>query len=172
MEYEEERKLSAIHPRPQNATGIFAPYGSMHTETDFHSDVDFCKGDYRPNYIEVGLNNIKRYSTSGGRSSEAHAPFFNISKNNSGYIVAIGLSGQWHTEMKREKNYLSLKTGIEETNFKLMPGEKFRTSSVVVMPYDNGPTNAHNTWRRLVKEKFSLIGKYGRPKNVPFSYMI
>lgn len=80
LEYEEERKLSAIHPGPQNATGIFAPYGSMHTETDFHSDVDFCKGDYRPNYIEVGLNNIKRYSTSGGRSSEAHAPFFNISK--------------------------------------------------------------------------------------------
>ena len=74
--------------------------------------------------------------------------------------------------MKREKDHIILKTGIEETNFKLMPGEKFRTSSVVVMPYSNGLVDSHNTWRHLVKEKFSLIGKPGRPKEAPFSYMI
>ena len=172
LEYEEESKFTAIESEPQDATRIFAPYGSMWTETDFHSDVDLCNGYYRPNYIEVGVNNIKKYSTSGGRSSEAHAPFFNISKNNSGYIVAIGWSGQWHSEMKREKDYINIKTGIEETNFRLMPGEKFRTSSIVVMPYSNGVTNSHNTWRRMVKEEFSLIGKSGRPKEVPFSYMV
>lgn len=74
--------------------------------------------------------------------------------------------------MKREKDYITLKTGIEETNFKLIPGEKFRTSSVVLMPYSNGLTDSHNTWRRLVKEQFSLIGKPGRTKDVPFSYVI
>lgn len=172
LEHEEERKITAVHPETQNATRIFAPYGSMWTETDFYSDVDLYKGEYRPNYIEVGLNNTKKYSTSGGRSSEAHAPFFNISKNNSGYIAAIGWSGQWHSEMIREKDYITLKTGIEKTNFKLMPGEKFRTSSIVVMPYSNGLTDSHNTWRRLVKEQYSLIGKNGRPKEVPFSYMV
>ena len=76
MKYEEESKFTAIESEPQDATRIFAPYGSMWTETDFHSDVDLCNGYYRPNYIEVGVNNIKKYSTSGGRSSEAHAPFF------------------------------------------------------------------------------------------------
>ncbi len=40
------------------------------------------------------------------------------------------------------------------------------------MPYSNGLTDSHNTWRRLVKEEFSLIGKPGRAEDVPFSYMI
>lgn len=40
------------------------------------------------------------------------------------------------------------------------------------MPYSNGLTDSHNTWLRLVKEEFSLIGKPGRAEDVPFSYMI
>lgn len=47
-----------------------------------------------------------------------------------------------------------------------MPGEKLRTSSVVVMPYDE-KDEAHNKWRRLVKEYFSLIGSNGRDKTGP-----
>ena len=51
---------------------------------------------------------------------------------------------------------------------KLMPGEKLHTSSVVIMPYSDGVTNAHNAWRRLVKENFFLIGSDGRDTTGPF----
>ena len=48
-----------------------------------------------------------------------------------------------------------------------MPGEKIRTSSVVIMPYKCDVADSHNKWRRLVKENFSLIGKEGRDQNGP-----
>ena len=43
-----------------------------------------------------------------------------------------------------------------------MPGEKIRTSSIVIMPYTGTVIQAQNQWRRLVKKEFSLIGKPDR----------
>ena len=48
-----------------------------------------------------------------------------------------------------------------------MPGEKIRTSSVVMMPYHGDVVDSQNKWRRLVKENFSLIGKEGRDRFGP-----
>ncbi|MDO5310445.1 MAG: alpha-galactosidase [Clostridia bacterium] len=163
--HEEERKWEAYFPDVKSATKICAPSGSTWAAKEFYCNLDFINDNKRPNHIYPG--DTKRYSTSGGRSSEKNAPFFNISKNGSGYILAIGWTGQWNCEISRACDSVTLKSKIEDTHFKLMPGEKLRTSSVVIMPYDKND-ESHNKWRRLVKENFSLIGSDGRDKTGPF----
>ena len=166
LEHEENRKWEAYFPDIKTATNIYAPSGSTWTMKEFYSDIDKIENNERINHIYPGQR--KQYSTSGGRSSEKNAPFFNISKNGKGYIFAIGWTGQWNAEISRDNDSVTLKSKIEDTHFKLMPGEKLRTSSVVIMPYADGVTNAHNAWRKLVKENFSLIGNDGRDTTGPF----
>ena len=164
LEHEENRKWEAYFPDIKTATKIYAPSGSTWTKKEFYADIDKIENNERINHIYPGQK--KKYSASGGRSSEQNAPFFNISKNGKGYICAIGWTGQWNCEISRGNDSITFKSKIEDTNFKLMPGEKLRTSSVVVMPYDEND-EAHNKWRRLVKEHFSLIGSVGRDKTGP-----
>lgn len=83
-------------------------------------------------------------------------------------IFAIGWTGQWQCDLDRTENGLRIRTKIEDTNFRLFPGEKIRTSSVVIMPYTGSVAESQNQWRRLVKNEFSLIGKPGRDKEGVF----
>lgn len=164
MEYEENRKRGAYFPDSENATKIYAPKGSTWSKTEFYCDIDKIENNNRINHIYSGQT--KKYAASGGRSSEQNAPFFNISKNGKGYIAAIGWTGQWSAQITRNNDSVSVKSGIENTNFKLMSGEKLRTSSIVIMPYDETDV-AHNKWRRLIKEYFSAIGDNAINKNAP-----
>ena len=162
--HEEDRKWETYFPDIKTATKIYAPSDSTWTMKEFYCDVDKIENNTRINHIYPGQT--KKYSVSGGRSSEQNAPFFNISKNGKGYIFAIGWTGQWNAEISRNNDSITIKSGIENTHFKLMPGEKLRTSSVVIMPYDN-KDEAHNKWRKLIKEHFSLIGAEGRDQTGP-----
>lgn len=83
-------------------------------------------------------------------------------------IFAIGWTGQWQCDLDRTENGLRIRTKIEDTNFRLFPGEKIRTSSVVIMSYTGSVAESQNQWRRLVKNEFSLIGKPGRDKEGVF----
>lgn len=89
---------------------------------------------------------------------------FNIHRQGAGVIFAIGWTGQWRCDLDRTESGLRIRTKIEDTNFRLFPGEKIRTSSIVIMPYTGTVTDSQNKWRRLVKDEFSLIGKPGRDK--------
>ena len=164
LEHEENGNWKAYFPDIKTATKIYAPSGSTWAKKEFYCDIDKIDSNQRINHIYPGQN--KYYSASGGRSSEKNAPFFNISKNGKGYIFAVGWTGQWNAEISRDNDSITIKSGIENTNFKLMPGENLRTTSVVIMPYDEND-EAHNKWRRFVKEHFSLIGSDGRDKTGP-----
>lgn len=165
-------KRSAYYP--EAVTKVNAPKGSEKTSDEFYCDEDclFSQIDTslgtkvdRAHHIYVGQT--KRYATSGGRSSEKNAPFFNVNKEGKGYIFGIGWSGQWQSEVTRGENNITFRSKIEDTHFRVNPGEKFRTSSVVIMPYTGDVTAAQNKWRRLIKTHFSPIGKESRPKMGP-----
>ena len=145
---------------------VYAPSGSTWKLDEFYCDVDKNEGGRFPNHLFLG--EFREYAASGGRSSEERAPFFNISRQEKGVIVAIGWTGQWACRIDRSENAVRIRSGIEETAFRLLPGEKIRTSSIVLMPYDCGYTASQNRWRRLVKEYFSLIGQPGRTQYAPF----
>lgn len=165
LKHETNRKWEAYFPETKTATKVYAPTGSVWSQTEFSCDIDTIRDNRRINHIYPG--DTKEYSASGGRSSEERAPFFNIHKDGEGYILALGWTGQWKCQISRANDSITFKSKIEDTFFRLMPGEKIRTSSVVIMPYQGDVADSHNKWRRLVKENFSLIGKEGRDKNGP-----
>ncbi len=161
-------------PDMKKATKIHAPIGSSIGWQEFYADADeimynlptyhlYSKGSLLLEHLALEFHN------EGGRSSNGHAPFFNVQKEDCGVIAAIGWSGQWLARFERDETHLFVKTKIQDTAFVMLPNEKFRTSSVVIMPYVGDEADGQNKWRRLVKEHFSIIGENGREKNGPFS---
>lgn len=156
---------TAFAPGFSDVTAVFAPKGSTWDFDEFSCDTDIHSNNRYKGHLPVGTT--KKYGASGGRSSENSAPFFNIHKNGKGYICAIGWTGQWNCEITRNEETVTVKSKIEDTHFRLLPGEKIRTSSFVVMPYDGTVIQSHNKWRRLLKKHYSLIGKEGRDIHGP-----
>ena len=165
MPHEDVRQASAYATDYKTDSKIYAPRGSRWRIDEFYCDVDEIEDNFRPYHIYAG--ETRTFSASGGRSSEDQAPFFDIYKEDAGVIIAIGWSGQWTCKITRNSESINICTGIEDTNFKLLAGEKIRTSSIVAMPYTGGRRKAHNDWRRLIKNHFSLVGQEKRDEFGP-----
>lgn len=157
--YENKLGRTAYQPEFEDVTSIYVPSGSMCSYDEFCSFADRQEIENSRFFGHLQPGTTKIYATSGGRSSEKNAPFFNIHKDNKGYIFAIGWTGQWNCFVSRTEDTVTIKTKIEDTHFRLFPGEKIRTSSFVIMAYEGDITHSQNKWRRLVKEQYSLIGK-------------
>lgn len=156
----------AYQPEFEDVTAIYSPKGSNWSYDEFSCDADRKQVNTFLGHIKLGQT--KNYASAGGRSSNGTAPFFNIHNGGSGYICAVGWTGQWNCSITRNEDSVTVKSKIEDTNFRLYPGEKFRTSSIVIMPYNNCDfIESQNMWRRLVRQHFSLIGKEGREKHCP-----
>lgn len=168
FEYDKRPELRALIPQP-DTTKIFNPKGSTCVYDEFSTDEEKVSFGAKDNYIFSG--DKKTYTTTGGRSSNERAPFFDINRIDKGIIFAIGWTGQWCCNISRDDEYVNVKTGIENVSFRLYPHEKIRTSSIVILPYKNGQINAHNQWRRLLKEHYSLVGRKNRPKEGPLCNM-
>ena len=166
-DYEEDRQPTPYVPHKKEAMQIFTTQGAYNSTFDFSSRLEDYSYDFK-NFIFPGMN--REYKCFGGRSSDGQAPFFNIHQHNKGVIMAIGWSGQWNCRISRRKDSIQLQSKIEDTHFRLYPGEKVRTSSVVIMFYEGELVNSQNKWRRLVKEHYSLIGK--RREQGPFCAML
>ncbi len=166
LEHEEPRKYGAYIPDIESATKISNPLGSVWDAYEGSSDPDKYSGNGFPAHIHPG--ETKKLANRGGRSSDGWAPFVNIHKSRHGYIYAIGWTGQWNFYITRGSDDIRMRSKLEDTNFRILPGEKFRTSSAVVMEYDGDMIDSQNKWRRLVKKHFSLIGKPGREDHGPF----
>lgn len=150
-----------------DCTLVYSPKGSDCTENEFTCDVE-SYGTSTRKLASMFPGSRKLFSATGGRSSQKFLPMFDINQGNSGYIIAVGWTGQWFCEMSRDEDGMSIKSGIEELSFVLHPGEKIRTSSFVIMPYSNGFTNARNQWRRYIKSE-SILGKGKRNKHAPLA---
>ncbi len=163
--YDDNLPWCTYIPEKDKDMKMYCPYGSLWNKKEFYCDVDKFENNEYVNHIYP--NRTKHYKTSGGRSSQAMAPFFNIHRQGKGVIFAIGWTGQWNCSISRTNNSVNIKSGIEDVEFYLMPHEKIRTSSSVIMKYTGTFTDSQNKWRRLIKSHFSLIGKEGRPDKAP-----
>lgn len=161
LEYEEAYSLNAYLRNFEDVTQIYNPSGSTCSQYEFHSKTVPNFGIDSQDYLKIG--EVKKYGSSYGRSSDDQcAPFFNVHKKGNGFICAVGWTGQWHAEVERMSDEVVFKSGIPGLNFVLFPGEKIRTSSIVIMPYEASVIDSQNMWRRLVKEEYSLVGSEGR----------
>lgn len=156
LESETERKWTAFLGVGETDTKIYAPSGSMCECKEFCCNADEIRVNKRINHIFAGEQ--MEYTTETGRSSDTAAPFFNIHKNGKGIIFAIGWTAKWRCILNRNTDDIRIRTKVDGTAFRLLGGEKVRTSSIVIMPYEGNIRGAHNLWRRLIKEEFSLVG--------------
>lgn len=166
-----EPKLTgpAYLPESENVIKIYAPRGSEWSDKEFSCDVDRLAHNHYDYWLSSGSK--RSYASFGGRSADSgNAPFFNVmhGKEPFGFITAIGWTGQWNAYFERKEASVIFKSKIEDTNFRIMPGESFRTSSVTLMSYSGDMQDGQNKWRRFVKEIYSPIGKRDVPKDAPF----
>ncbi len=105
-------------------------------------------------YLDKAPNQTKKFENIGGRSSDGMMPFFDVTSKDCGYIVAIGWTGDWKAEVSRTDEGVAIRTGLKETNFYLKPGEKIRTSSILIMKY-SADEDKYNKFRRLIKNHYS-----------------
>lgn len=165
LPHEDPLGWTVMHPQLKDHTVVYAPKGSSWSFDEFCSFPDRSVHNRFEGLLVPG--HPRKYATSGGRSSEQNAPFFNLHKDNMGYIFAIGWSGQWNCILARGEDDVTIKTKLEDAEFYLQPHEKIRTSSFVLMPYTGSVVDSQNQWRRLVKKHYSLIGQEGRDSHGP-----
>ena len=142
---------------PEEGIRVYHPTGSLEIQEEF-----YCK---KPDFLFEG--DERTYATSGGRSSQAQAPFFDVNAGQEGVLLAIGWSGQWECTFLGTAQGVRCKAGLPCASFYLKPGEKVRTASILLLRYHEGPTAGHNALRRLIKERFSLVGSAGRDAQGP-----
>ena len=164
----EQRKPTPWMPTEAEDMIVLNPSGSYKIdETDFFTHMD--NGSLRPAAFLFPEESPKQYASKGGRSSGSnHAPFFNIHQNGKGYFFAVGWTGQWNAEISREEDALCLKSKIEDTEFVLYPGEKIRTSSALILPYEGSAEDAQNLWRRFLRERIIPKNAQCAPLSVGF----
>ena len=121
----------------------------------------------REQYILAGQT--QTYTPVGGRSSVGILPFFEASRGEEGVLYAIGWTGQWKASFTRNTDNIRITSGVENAAFVLHPGEKYRTTSALVLSYSDGTANAYNRFRRLMKS-LSPIGKGERPAYAPLAF--
>ena len=123
---------------PENKARVFKSVGSNWARDEFFEYPDFIAP-------WQGL----LYACESGRSSQGLMPYFDLNENNKGALIAIGWTGQWNIRFTGGDKKINIKTGIEDLDFYLEPHEKVRTSSAVVMLYENGREEACIAWRRF-----------------------
>ncbi len=99
----------------------------------------------------VNLKNGENISLSskGGRSSSGVMPYFNLyTGSNSGYIGAIGWSGQWTLLTSRSDNAVFVEAGMSQTQFYLEAGESVMAPTSMLVPWSGDAQEAHNDLRR------------------------
>ncbi len=144
-------------------TFILHTTNGAHARDDDHLDIP----------VRMWAGEHREESCQGGRSGLHRAPFFDAvdGDGQNGILVAIGWTGQWKAQFDRGENDFRIRHGVQDVHMRLRPGERFRTASTTVMVYTDGQANAHNRWRRYIREELAPFKKsnYERGDQCPFS---
>ena len=125
--------------------------GALYSENDKASAMEF---NLNYEYLDKAPDYTKTFANIGGRSSNGIMPFFDITALGNGYIAAIGWTGDWKADFTKCDEGIHIRSGLKETEFYLKPGEKIRTSSILIMKY-NDNEDKYNKFRKLIKNHFS-----------------
>lgn len=127
---------------------------------------DAKRSDFQP--LTTVLQNKVPVSMkpNGGRSSDDTGfPFFNIeSPDKTGFVVGIGWSGNWFSEIEQINNKtINLKAGMSDMEVFLYPGETIRTPSICMLFWESDDRmDGQNKFRRFILAHHSrkIEGKF------------
>jgi alpha-galactosidase len=106
------------------------------------------------------------------KASAHHLPYFNLISHDGNFVLAVGWSGYWKTAFDGDdKGMLRIRMGqLCRTHFKLLPGERVRTPSVLLVRWAGSRmTDGHNVFRRLMLHHY-VPHKDGEPAVAPYAY--
>ena len=145
----------ALHMPDSNSLCLITMNGPILTDYYWYDDKASAEEfQFHYEYLEKIPKHLRRYANRGGRSSDEIMPFFDVTANGAGYIVAIGWTGDWKTEFVGSREGVTARVGLKHTGFYLKPNEKVRTSSVLVMKYTS-EEDRYNKFRGLMRDYYS-----------------
>jgi alpha-galactosidase len=110
--------------------------------------------DFQPFDKELHTGEIQYMTPVGGRSSDNTAfPFFNIEMpGKEGIMVAVGWTGKWFAAISMvNEQSVSLKSGMEIMQLKLLPKEEIRTPKIALLFWKGEERmTGHNLFRQFV----------------------
>lgn len=122
---------------------------TLHTNNGDYNSAE----SFRPIKTKLKQNSTIILSAYKGRSSSnGYLPFFNLASKNSGVAIALGWSGQWEAQFElKEQNRLNIKSGMQKTHLKLLPGESIRTPRMLLAFWEgNEPIVGNNLMRQIL----------------------
>lgn len=107
----------------------------------------------------------------GARSSNTTAfPYFDIvDSKGEGLVCGIGWSGQWKLSVTRNADSVNIKTGFQDCDFYLLPGEKVRSVRVLVYIGKGGENTLRHNFVKLHREFYSPINPKDKNAFFPVS---
>lgn len=133
-----------------------------------HIGSNWVRDEYNAYAERLAPGDARAYENPTGRSCEGLAPYFEVEDGELGLLLAIGWTGHWSARFAMDnEGGLTIDAGLPDADFYLKPGERLRTASMVILPYENGSEEGHNAFRRLVKNEFSPMGKNTVPAHGP-----
>jgi alpha-galactosidase len=114
-----------------------------HCNGDFYSEEG-----YTPQQTPLPEGTELTFAPNGGRPCDGAFPYFRIQFEGCGLTLAVGWPAQWSATFKGVANGISVQAGQQQTNLRLMPGERVRTPRMTVMFWTGDSTRAINLWRR------------------------
>ena len=95
----------------------------------------------------------KTFSGTEGKPTEKFLPYFNISGENSSYMLGIGWTGQWKATFALKGDNTEITVKQENFEAYLLPGEVVRSPLVSVGFYDNSnPLKGFNLFRNWIMD--------------------
>ena len=92
-----------------------------------------------------------------------------MTQGGQGAIIAIGWTGGWRARFEDGADGVRVETGLARARFCLEPGERLRTSRVLVMNYTQGE-DGPNKFRRLLRKHFSHVASRPGAREGLFAY--
>ena len=130
-------------------------FGSNNNDKEFATEVNVLRNGQR-----------ECFGCHDGRSSQGYAPFFCVRGGQKTVLAAVGWTGEWRACVQKSEAGLCLRAGIPDLDFKLYPKEKIRTASVLLYAAEKSETDAHNTFKRTIKEH--IVPENVRKEGLPF----
>lgn len=110
--------------------------------------------DFEPLYCDLAEESSLTFSSSGGRSSNAYMPYYDLYNDEGGIVVAIGWTGQWTASFDKNDTGINLAAGMSETDIALHANESMRTPSIVITFFEGDHEEGQNIFRRLVLNNY------------------
>ncbi|MGI5870191.1 MAG: alpha-galactosidase [Kiritimatiellia bacterium] len=171
--------LVSLPPAPKKFLGDIAVPGdrAVVSMNGCVSGIDYATSDAvsarefaaSTHYFHPLRDKVHEIGNDSARSSENQAPFFEVTQDGQGAIVAIGWSGGWHVRFEDGDEGVRVAAGMAHARFYLEPGEKLRTSRILVMNYGPGE-DAGNKFRRLLRNRFSHVASRPGIREGVFAY--